>query len=121
MLGAKIAILNGFHTSPLQQQCARADRRLAQAVASARLRAFEVGAKHIGHGVGIGLDLRRVRGVSEKCFPTWLSVVVIRSAAMARVAFEALGKTSRMNAARRAPDAFAAAPPAHRDRAARRR
>jgi hypothetical protein len=49
-----------------------------------------------------------VRGASENCFPTALNVVVIRSAANARVAFEALGRASRINTwTIRSPDAIA--------------
>jgi hypothetical protein len=49
-----------------------------------------------------------LRGLSEKCFPTLLSVVVISSPANARVDSEALGSAYRIKACIvRSPDALA--------------
>ena len=60
-------------------------------------KAFKIGAKHVGHGAGVGLDLGgSFEDFPRSVLPTLLSVVVIRSAAKARVDSEASGSASRM-------------------------
>jgi hypothetical protein len=84
-------------------------RSPAQTFVSAVLEVGEVGAEHIRHRFGIGVDLRRVRRVSEKRCPTWLSVVVIRSPANLRVDSDASERASRMKTwTVRVPDSLAA-------------